>query len=138
MSRFESEYNTCACLLAILPELFVIDELTFLHISEEPGHEAVGSDQNWIFLSTLQNLLEGASLIQERSGIDLHPTIKSASGILRSHQRRTIRMRAALTVRLSMRAAMHEPCSATMWWPRPSSSRRRRNWRKAIIVPIGP
>ena len=27
MSRFESEYNTCACLLAILPELFVIDEL---------------------------------------------------------------------------------------------------------------
>ena len=90
MSRFESEYNTCACLLAILPELFVIDELgavTFLHISEEPGHEAVGSDQNWIFLSTLQNLLEGASLIQERSGIDLHPTIKSASGILRSHRR---------------------------------------------------
>ena len=78
MSRFESEYNTCACLLAILPELFVIDELgavTFLHISEEPGHEAVGSDQNWIFLSTLQNLLEGASLIQERSGIDLHPMI---------------------------------------------------------------
>ena len=52
----------------------MIDELravTFPHISEEPGHEAVGSDQNWIFLSTLQNLLEGASLIQERSGIDL-------------------------------------------------------------------
>ena len=109
MSRFESEYNTCACLLAILPELFVIDELgaaTFPHISEEPGHEAVGSDQNWIFLSTLQNLLEGASLIQERSGIDLHPKIKSASGILRSHRRRTIRMRAALTVRSSMREAV--------------------------------